>query len=229
MRTLLRHLGSPISARLSHVRDQDPPDSQPGRLRDDRQSLSRLHPRSKAAKNRGRYDRTIRLTAILTFILLTSALFAGGDGELELETDDQPQELLAIGGAHDIWPFSFGLNARFEDVEAALGLPSSITEEPAQGNGPAVSRWNYPGLIVTFLQNPGSDAVQILTVRFTDQEYLLRGGLEVGMGLDEAPRLMGEPRVQDGRSHVWFYSTTTIELEVNEGIVTAVQVARALP
>ena len=228
MRTLLCDVGPALPKRMPDVRHQDATRPEPGCLRNNGQPLSCLLSRSPQTKRASGPIRSLRIALTISLLFLAAHVVAGGAEESPAETDAGPPPLLAIGGAQDVWPFSFGLNATFADVEAALGTPQEVIDEPAEGAGPAIIRWVYPGLIVTFLA-PSPTRVQILTVRFAGPQYPLKGGLELGMPAERARQLMGEPRVVSDESEVWFYSTTTIELVVSEGRVRSVQVARALP
>ncbi|MFW6292313.1 MAG: hypothetical protein ACOC7V_08295, partial [Spirochaetota bacterium] len=69
----------------------------------------------------------------------------------------------------------------------------------------------------------------LLSARISDPSVPIRGGLEVGMQLDRATELLGEPRVIEERSLVYFYRNTTIELVVSDDVVEAIHLARALP
>jgi hypothetical protein len=174
--------------------------------------------------------RLLRIFTAALFLSLAGlhGAYAAGAGEAESPPEDARPELPEIGGAQDIWPFTFGLQAGYEDVLAVLGEPSGGKERVDEEGKPTIVRWRYAGLVVTFLENSPSN-VMVLTVRFTGPEYPMRGGLALGMPIEDAFALMGEPRVVNGKFRVYFYNTTTIELLVDEGRVAEVVVARAMP
>lgn len=149
----------------------------------------------------------------------------------ESEADAELMDLAAIGGAQDVWGFSFGFDASRELVREQLGEPNTVSEAPIQENGagPQVVRWFYDGLEVTFLSNPAEELEFVLSVRVEQADVPLRGGLRIGMPVDEALALLGEPRVSQDNARVWFYLNTTIELTVRDGRVEAVTLARAMP
>lgn len=172
------------------------------------------------------------LVQLVLLLLMSPLLQAGGDTETGTggnTSKDGPQDLPAIGGAQDVWPFGFGFEAGYEDVREALGEPVEVLEEGAAGGGPVVVRWRYDEVTVTFVENPDLERVIVLTVRFTGEGQELRGGLSLGMPIERARELMGEPQVVNEEAHVYFYNTTTIELLVIDGLVREIQVARALP
>ena len=85
--------------------------------------------------------------ALPTAVLLGAALLlagCGGGGTAAGDADgsanggesgaDLP-ELAAIGGAQDVWGFSFGFDASREVVREALGDPETVTEAPIQESG----------------------------------------------------------------------------------------------
>lgn len=144
--------------------------------------------------------------------------------------DDRP-DLARVGGVHDVWGFEFGMDADRKRVRSDLGSPVSISESsaPESASGLEVERWYYGGFQVTFLINVPEEYEHLLAVRIEDPQVPLRGGLRIGMPLDHALELLGEPRVVDGASYVYFYRDSTIEVVAPGTVVEAVQLSRALP
>ena len=140
-------------------------------------------------------------------------------------------ELAQIGGVQDVWGFDFGMDANRTRVRVELGEPESVMETSATGGavGPQLERWFYDGFQVTFLINEPEEYEILLAVRIEDPAVPVRGGLWIGMPLDEAFELLGEPRVVDGASHVYFYRDATIELIARGPSIEAIQLSRALP
>jgi hypothetical protein len=155
---------------------------------------------------------------------------ARGSGDLQEASAALP-ELAAIGGVRDVWAFDFPMTASRDEVRSALGEPQAVSESETNrsSSGPEVVLWIYDGLEVTFLLDEHGEHEYLLSVKIDHPSVPLRGGLRVGMPLEEALRLLGEPRVSNERSRVYFYRDTTIELVVEHGEVAAVHLARALP
>jgi hypothetical protein len=141
------------------------------------------------------------------------------------------QELPAIGGVHDVWAFEFGMDAGRETVRSHLGDPLSReqSEQSGQAGGPQIVRWVYDGLEITFLIDAAGESEYLLSVEIDGPDVPIRGGLELGMPIAAAAELLGEPRVVNERSRVYFYRNTTIELIVDRDEVAAIHLARALP
>lgn len=140
-------------------------------------------------------------------------------------------ELAAIGGARDVWAFEFGMDADREAVSEHLGEPRTRaeSEESGRAGGPRIVVWDYDGLEITFLIDAVNETEYLLSAKISDASVPTRGGLEVGMQLDRATGLLGEPRVVNERSLVYFYRNTTIELITSDGVVEAIHLSRALP
>lgn len=165
-------------------------------------------------------------------------LVAGCSDPGQSAATDQPEqaaaelpELPLIGGARDVWAFEFGMDADREAVRDVLGEPKAIlqSEQTGEGSSPTIERWAYDGLEITFLIDTTGESEYLLSVRIDEADVPLRGGLAVDMGADEARELLGEPRVNQDDTLVYFYRNTTIELITSRGIVEAVLLARALP
>lgn len=171
----------------------------------------------------------LALTAVLT---LTGC--RGADPEPEHTKDtaaDALPELARIGGVVDVWPFEFGLNASRDAVRDALGDPVDVEESAPRQSvvGSRVEVWSYHGVALTFLVEEGRNEEYLLSARVSEPAPPLRGGLAIGMRVGEARELLGEPRVADETRLVYFYRDTTIELELGDGVVRSVTLARALP
>ncbi len=171
---------------------------------------------------------TTARSLILSALLL--ALF-GCDAADEVPDTDTRPDLARIGGVRDVWGFEFGMDADRERVRSDLGEPVTVSESPApeSASGLEVERWYYDGFHVTFLINVPEEYEHLLAVRIEDPRVPLRGGLRIGMPLDEALELLGDPRVVDGASQVYFYRDSTIEIVAPEAAVESVQLSRALP
>ena len=176
-------------------------------------------------------------TALGPFVLL-GVLFAVLAGCERSEPSPSPvasaddlAPIAAIGGVRDIWAFEFGLDADRERVRAAFGDPLAVEQSDTNeaDAGPQIVRWEYDGLRVNFLIDRADEHEYLLSVRISDPEIPMRGGLRIAMPVDEAVELLGEPRVENEDSLVYFYRETTIELAVSDGAVSAVTLARALP
>ena len=178
----------------------------------------------------------VRIAAVVAVSLFAAA----GCGEsappeaqepaVEQAAADLP-EIAAIGGVQDVWAFDFGMDADREAVRAELGEPRSraVSEESDRAGEPDIVVWRYDGLEITFLIDAVNEIEYLLSARISDPSVPIRGGLEVGMQLDRATELLGDPRVINERSLVYFYRNTTIELVVSDGVVEAIHLARALP
>ena len=97
-------------------------------------------------------------------------------------------ELASVGGAQDVWPFEFGLDADRASVEAMLGAPESVSERPA-GTEDAPGRvftWSYPAVEFQFFVGFDSEEEFMLAATITSPDQPLRGGLSVGMSIEDA-------------------------------------------
>lgn len=178
---------------------------------------------------------TVRRITLVTLLAATVLLSGCSQGEEE-QADAQSARaelpaLATIGGVQDVWGFSFGMSADRETVRGALGEPVSVETSQAgtNGQGPQIERWAYEDLEVTFVVGAQGGTDYLLSVLVREPDVPLRGGIRIGMPLEEALSLLGEPRVVNDGSHVWFYRATTIEIVVRDQRVEAVHLARALP
>lgn len=182
-----------------------------------------------------------RARAVLWFVVVIAvAAVATGCGGPTADEAQEPDaantpaelpELAAIGGVHDVWAFEFGMDSDREAVRAHLGEPAARIEgeDSGRAGAPRIVVWEYDGLEVTFLIDEANESERLLSVEISDPSVPTRGGLEVGMQLDRATELLGEPRVVNERSLVYFYRNTTIELIASGDVVEAIHLARALP
>jgi len=153
------------------------------------------------------------------------------------ETPSEPAEasslpeLAVIGGVQDVWAFEFGMDADRARVREVLGEPGRVVESGPDGSdaGPRIERFQYEGIQVDFLLDPTDGHEYLLLVRISDPSVPLSGGLRIGMPVDEAADLLGEPQIADAELQVYFYRATTIELGVSDGVVETITLARALP
>lgn len=156
---------------------------------------------------------------------------SGADkGDADLASTALP-ELAVVGGAQDVWPFEFGLDAKRAGVESILGAPDDVSERAA-GTGSSTGRvitWTYPDVTFTFFIDAHGRDEYLLSAAFTSPEIPLGNGLSVGMPAEAARALLGEPDVRDESLSAYFYYTSTIELHVTDGTVTRIVLARALP
>lgn len=157
------------------------------------------------------------------------ALFGCDAADEPAGQHDTIPELARIGGVQDVWGFDFGMDSSRTRVRVDLGEPESVMETTGGVVGPQLERWFYEGFQVTFLINESEEYEFLLAVRIEDATVPMRGGLRIGMPLDEALALLGEPRIVDGASHVYFYRDTTIEVVARGPTIEAVQLSRALP
>ncbi len=155
---------------------------------------------------------------------------AGGDSAGS-DAEAGPAPLGQVGSAADLWVFPFTMAAARDEVRDALGEPigSETRREDARSSGPEALTWEYPGLIVTFLVGTSDGDDYLISVRVTDPSVTLGSGIAVGMPVDDALAILGDPQVNDDRSLVYFYRASTIEIVVDAGRVAAVVLARALP
>ena len=177
-----------------------------------------------------------RAVAILVALLLLAACSRPADeADLQQAAGSPPapelQELPPIGGAQDVWALPFGMDADREVVREVFGEPIAVErpDQESQGEGPQIVRWRYEGLLMTFLIERGDLREYLLSVRISDPQVPINGGLEIGMPVREAVELLGEPRVVNEDSRVYFYRNTTIELVVRDDHVRTIHLARALP
>lgn len=140
-------------------------------------------------------------------------------------------DLASVGGVQDVWAFDFSMTSDRSQVRAELGEPTTVVESQAAetGSGPQIVRWLYNGLEITFLIDALGEHEYLLSVRIDDADVPLRGGLSIGMPAEEAMALLGEAEVNSDQVRVFFYRSTTIEIVVDDGAVTEVHLARALP
>ena len=149
--------------------------------------------------------------------------------EIELAATELP-EIALIGGAQDIWPFAFGLDASRTAVESELG-PSAKTEiSPVGSESTAmIAKWTYPGVVLTFFVDEQAGIEQLLSAEILSDDIELRGGLELGMATVDVVRLLGEPGLRADDMLVYFYYATTIGISVAADRVSAVTLSRAMP
>ncbi len=172
----------------------------------------------------------MRSAGLLVTAVLLLFLYGCDTPEEAPEIDDRP-DLARVGGVRDVWGFEFGMDADRERVRSHLGSPVSMSESsaPESASGLEVERWYYEGFQVPFLINVPEDYEHLLAVRIEGPQVPLRGGLRIGMRLDHALELLGDPRVVNGASYVYFYRDSTIEVVAPDATVEAVQLSRALP
>ena len=180
-----------------------------------------------------------RSTFVLIMVLgLLVTSCDGRRSQDEADASEHPErasanlpELATVGGAQDVWPFEFGLDASRPQVEEAMGRPAEVTERPAgtQDSPGRVVTYEYPAVSFQFFVSAEGQDEFLLSATVTSPEVALRGGLSVGMPVDDALMILGDPDVEDNGLLVYFYFTSTIELYVSEGTVDAVMLARALP
>jgi hypothetical protein len=162
----------------------------------------------------------------------TPAADSAGSEEQPTDLASAPlPELATIGGAQDVWPFEFGLDAKRIDVEAAIGTPESISERAAgtESSPGRVVSWTFPTVEFRFFVSSDGAEEFMLAATITSAEVPLRGGLSVGMSIEDAVAVLGKPDVENESLLVYFYFNSTIELYKSDGMVEAVMLARALP
>ena len=174
------------------------------------------------------------VSRLLLIFLVSAVLAACGGAEAPSDPAEPSGELPSlamIGGVRDVWPFEFGLDADREAVRSVAGDPIAVTASGTMATdaGPEILRWEYDGVQMTFLIDSAAEREYLISVRISHPDVPLRGGLSIGMPLDEAVELLGEPRVVSNESRVYFYRDTTIELIAPGDVVQAVTLARALP
>ncbi len=140
-------------------------------------------------------------------------------------------ELAGIGGAQDVWPFSFGLDADRELVESTLGRPAAEESQPAGGSGSTafIVSWDYPEFSFTFFVDEAVQTEQLLSARVRSSDVMLQGGLSIDMKTADALALLGEPGFRSDDRAVYFYYLTTIELVIRDGRVSEIALSRAMP
>lgn len=140
-------------------------------------------------------------------------------------------EIAAIGGAQDVWPFAFGLDADREVVESTLGPPAAEESKPAGSSDSTalIVSWDYPGLSFTFFADEASGTEQLLSARVRTPDVGLRGGLTIDMKTADALALLGEPGFRTNDRVVFFYYSTTIELVIRDDRVSEIALSRAMP
>lgn len=180
------------------------------------------------------------LTLTLTVVTLALASCGGGTPasdvgppvteETNMAAAELP-EIATIGGAQDVWPFPFGLDAGRERVESALGPPAAEESRPAGGNDSTalIVTWDYPDFSFTFFADEASDTEQLLSARVKSSGVGLRGGIEIDMKTDDALALLGEPGFRSHDRAVFFYYSSTIELVLRDGRVSEIALSRAMP
>ncbi|MFW5742544.1 MAG: hypothetical protein ACOC2D_04645 [Spirochaetota bacterium] len=179
--------------------------------------------------------RALRLLVVAAIVVAAAGCDRSAPDEpqepADADASAEVAELAAIGGVQDVWAFEFGLDADRDTVREHLGAPAARTESEESGRAGAlrIVVWRYDRLEVTFLVDAATESEYLLSVKVLDPSVPTRGGLEVGMELERAIDLLGEPRVIDDGSLVWFYRNTTIELVVSDDEVEAIHLARALP
>ncbi|MEE8440452.1 MAG: hypothetical protein V3S41_01930 [Spirochaetia bacterium] len=140
-------------------------------------------------------------------------------------------ELATIGGAQDVWPFSFGLDADRELVESTLGPPAVEESQPAGGSDSTafIVSWEYPGFSFAFFVDEAVQTEQLLSARVRSSDVRLQGGLSIDMKTEDALALLGEPGFRSDDLAVYFYYLTTIELVIRDGRVSEIALSRAMP
>ena len=140
-------------------------------------------------------------------------------------------EIATIGGAQDVWPFSFGLDAGRVLVESTLGPPDAEESQPAGGNDSTalIVSWEYPETSFTFFADEATGTEQLLSARIRTSDVWLRGGLKIDMNSEDAIELLGEPGFRAEDRVVYFYYSTTIELVIRDHRVSEIALSRALP
>ena len=140
-------------------------------------------------------------------------------------------EIATIGGAQDVWPFSFGLDADRELVGSIFGPPAAEVSETVGGNGSTVLivSWDYPGFSFTFFIDEAVPAEQLLSARVNSPAVELRGGISIDMKTEDALAILGEPGFRSDDRAVFFYYATTIELVIRDGRVSEIALSRAMP
>jgi len=182
--------------------------------------------------------RTLILAGVVAAIVPASCGGRSGVSDAEPAPTDEFQlaaaelpEIAAIGGAQDVWPFSFGLDAGRALVESTLGPPDAEESHPAGGNDSTalIVSWEYPELSFTFFADEATGTEQLLSARIRTSDVGLRGGLKIDMKSEDAIELLGEPGFRAENRVVYFYYSTTIELVIRDGRVSEIALSRALP
>jgi len=146
------------------------------------------------------------------------------------EPDTELPELAAVGGVQDLWAFPFSMTANRETVREEYGEPEWVESSQPQGDvGSEVIEWGYPGVVFSFFAKSSDELESLLSALVTSNDTPLNGELEIGMAIDEARGVLGEPQVQTDETLVFFFFDTTIELRYEDGTVTGIVLARALP
>jgi len=179
------------------------------------------------------------ITMVAFLLLITSCEGREPRPEATVGSEDQSPdlagaglpELATVGGAQDVWPFEFGLDGQRKDVEAAMGAPDAVSERAAgTADSPGrVVTWTYPTAEFRFFVSAGGEEEFMVAATITSSEQPLRGGLAVGMSIEEAIAVLGKPDVENESLLVYFYFTSTIEIYKSDGTVEAIMLARALP
>jgi len=182
--------------------------------------------------------RTLILAGVVAAILPVSCGGHSGVSDAEPAPTEETQlaaaelpEIATIGGAQDVWPFSFGLDAGRSLVESTLGPPDAEDSQPAGGNDSTalIVSWEYPETSFTFFADEATGTEQLLSARIRTADVGLRGGLTIDMKSEDAIELLGEPGFRAENRVVYFYYSTTIELVIRDGRVSEIALSRALP
>ncbi|MFW6213991.1 MAG: hypothetical protein ACOC8L_13910 [Spirochaetota bacterium] len=171
-----------------------------------------------------------RLVLALTLSILTLSCTPG---EVEVEAAEpatELAELAAVGGVQDLWAFPFSMTADRETVRESYGEPDWVdTSQPGGDAGSEVIEWGYEGVVFTFFAKADDELESFLSATIASNEVPMNGELAIGMSIEEARGILGEPQVQTEQTLVFFYSDTTIELRYEQGAVREIVLARALP
>lgn len=231
-------MGTELPPGVYSFRCEESSAAKPRRFREHRQTLPGLPgvTQGSQAESIMKKMSAIVLGAIVTLLLVSSCSGRETSPEAGVGPATGPEtgaesaaNLASIGGAQDVWPFTFGFDADRTKVEQALGPPESTQDD---GN---VTTWSYPGLDLDFFREETGETEYLIAAHITEdaevrgEPIALRGGLHLGMSRDEALQLLGEPGLEAGRAIVFFYYTTTIELLIRNNTVREVVLARAMP
>jgi hypothetical protein len=146
------------------------------------------------------------------------------------EPERELPELAAVGGVQDLWAFPFSLTSNRETVREAYGEPEWVdASQPGGDAASEVIEWGYEGVVFSFFAKNGDQLESLISATIARNDVPLDGELEIGMPIDEARTILGEPQVQTDEALVFFYFDTTIELRYEDGVVTEIVLARALP
>ncbi len=129
-------------------------------------------------------------------------------------------------GAFDSFYISYNdvtlkLGDRADGVLEELGEAQSVTEIGNCGGLGSQVKYSYASIDLYVLEVTGGDSI-IDQITFRDDIVTTPEGVYLGMSLDEAKELLGEPTSETDKAALYSDGTYTLKLSIVSGVITEI-------